>query len=218
MIRMKKEKLLGAVLAGSLLIGILAFALLFRGVEEETMDHMKTLEDHYNEIGLPQETKEDLLEHTQRVIELCRIFESQMDEELDWELLYPAAALHDIAKYDENGEKAKKHQKAAGDVIRRKLPQMKRQREVLDIIRVHRKDFDPQQDQALEAAVLRICDKLDRFAKGKEDAQDKCVDSMKDIEKYYEERGMELPEAFCRLYEQMLEKGLTGIPLLSGTQ
>lgn len=110
--------------------------------------------------------KEDLLRHTDRVMEICERFVSELGDGLvNEELLFTAAALHDIAKFDGQED----HHKAALKIIEREgwSQHLSDPSQVEQIITAHRKSFHPGPDVELEAAILRLADKLDKFEKAR---------------------------------------------------
>lgn len=116
---------------------------------------------------------QNLREHTERVVALCEEFAEMYPDAVDRDLLLDAAWLHDIAKYrvdnkHNNPQKvlAQLEKYALGDDIVDIGT-------VANIIEMHKGTFKPQ-EKKLESAVLRLCDKLDRLEKGKDDAEEKC--------------------------------------------
>ncbi len=130
------------------------------------------------------------------------MFESRLY--LDEHILHKAAWLHDISKYDEYGDKRKNHHKKAFSVLSEYGLTYKDP--VCNIIKAHTEKFKPNKKYAMEAAVLRICDKLDKFNKGKEDAQDKCQRSLKVIKKYWRRLEKDIPKAFYKTYEELFNE------------
>lgn len=157
--------------------------------------------DYIEKLELDEE-EEELKEHTKRVVNLCIEFEKKLY--LDEHILHKAAWLHDIAKYDEYGIDRENHHKKAFLVLSKYGLTYKDP--VCNIIKAHTKNFKPEKKYAMEAAVLRICDKLDRFNKGKKDAKAKCKESLSLIEKYWNELDSDIPEAFYKTYEELLDK------------
>ena len=72
---------------------------------------------------------------------------------------------------------------------------------LVDAIAAHKGKFKPPEDYKLESAILRICDKLDKFYKGQKDALSKCEDSLTEIRKVLDE---ETGEVFEQTYREML--------------
>ena len=121
-------------------------------------------------------------EHTKRVVELCSRFADLFSDEIDRKLLLDAAWLHDIAK-SKHGEMH--HDKECIIEILNEYEEAEiadRKDDIAEIISAHKKAFNPSSHE-LESAILRICDKLDRFKKGKDDAEEKCKGSLKRISK-----------------------------------
>ncbi len=142
----------------------------------------------------------ELREHVARVVEMCIEFSENMNlNDAKKELLIDAAWLHDIAKFDNDDEhNKKKHVEAA-------VKQVSKEKElsaICEIIKAHKGKFKPSEEYKLEAAILRICDKLDRFNKKKEDASEKCIDSMEKIN----EKIPQLPKEFDDTYKSFQKK------------
>jgi len=166
------------------------------------------LKTHYDSLELKpkKRTKADeKLEHAKRVAALCEdivnSLEPRLQDCIDRDLLEAAAILHDIAKFDPFDE----HEEEAINVIRMECgkrspsPIDPREFTALDeIIRSHKGDFDPHPRFALEAAVLRTADKLDKFSGGTEDEAEKsCDKSLKRIKDYFKASYKALENA-CR--------------------
>lgn len=95
-------------------------------------------------------------EHTERVVELCRVLGERMGADLS--VLLPAAILHDVGRSEESHAE-KGAEKARGILERHGVPDEKRDR-IVEAIRVH--SFSGGQEAAsLEAQILSDADKLD---------------------------------------------------------
>lgn len=120
--------------------------------------------------------------HVKRVLFLCEEFIAR-GVSVDANLLLEAAILHDIAKADHKKEHSKKN------VLEKVLPSKgvdpKNVIILCDIIANHNGTFAPL-CFSFEATILRLCDKLDKFNKGQEDANRKCIKSANKIEKHFE--------------------------------
>ncbi|QNU68526.1 HD domain-containing protein [Ruminiclostridium herbifermentans] len=159
--------------------------------------------DYIGKLKLDQEKEYELIEHTKRVVNLCNKFEEKLC--LDEQLLHKAAWLHDIAKYNECGNKRYNHHIEASSVLSKYG--FSYEDPVCNIIKAHTGDyFEPDEEYSLEAAVLRICDKLDKFNKGKKDAKDKCEASLSLIEDYFSEINIDIPNAFYKKYYKLFKK------------
>lgn len=141
------------------------------------------------------EEKDDI-EHTEQVVKLCEEFADKFSNDIDKTLLIDAAWLHDIAK------------PTAGDnhhiddfvrPILKKYISGSRLDDIVEIISVHKNGFNPKNNK-LESAILRICDKLDRFRKNKKDPEGDCKKSLKKISKKLDEKQ------FKKLEQLSLEK------------
>ena len=139
----------------------------------------------------PQEIAKTLLdaedyEHTQRVVAFCfRILPELPNkalEDVDQDMLIDTGWLHDVGK-SENADKhhKKKHIRKALEPYEDELGYDDDEiDDLVDIIHAHKGDFDPPPYYELESAILRLCDKMDRFNKGQSNAPVKC-DESKDI-------------------------------------
>ena len=147
--------------------------------------------------------RQNLIEHTERVVALCEKFACKFSNEVERQLLIDAAWLHDIAKHQAGSEHNRpKEVKKALKKIEPKIEEEKELDNITEIILAHRKAFNPR-SHVLESAILRICDKLDKFAKGQIDAEKKCKKSMKKIKK---KLAPDKYEILNDLYEKELKK------------
>jgi HD superfamily phosphodiesterase len=163
--------------------------------------------DYLNKINLNSDKKTELIAHTERVSKLCREFAEVLN--LDKEraaLLNDAAWLHDLAKYKKNNEKRKDHYKKVKAAIEEGNYFLENKSVLYNIIEAHSEDFRPYKEYTLEAAVLRICDKLDKFIKKKDDTEEKCENSMKKIKDCFKENRLQLPDEFKITYNKLLRK------------
>lgn len=153
------------------------------------------LKSHYNSLELSPKKRakaNDALQHAMSVVELCKDVTNKLEPRLqscvNQNLLEAAAILHDIAKFDHTDT----HEVDAIDVIRAECakhtvsPIDPRYFEALDeIIRWHRDGFDPHPRVALEAAILRTADKLDKFSDEPRDkAEESCEKNLGHIKNY----------------------------------
>lgn len=146
-----------------------------------------------------------VLEHTIRVVGLCERFlgRAARDLGLNAELLIQASILHDIAKYDggEHQTRSAVENAVAIAAERQKggeADMLVQLGSIFDIIEAHTGCFHPHL-HTLEAAVLRICDKLDKFHKMQDDAADKSRKSMMEITRYLKTNAPDKLEAFINV-------------------
>lgn len=109
-----------------------------------------------------------LVMHTTRVVDLVESFLGALLEldgslEVDKELLLTAAWLHDVAKLD-GGDDHHLQGFVLPILEEYAVPQPEK---VANIIALHKGAFTPR-EYPLEASILRICDKLDKFNKDPE--------------------------------------------------
>ena len=111
--------------------------------------------------------------HTERVAELCEAFLAENPSvPVDGALLLKAAWIHDVAKHAAKGKHAEpEYVKAA---LREACPELvapstdtEELNRLLAIVSAHKGKFAPP-CCALESAVLRMCDKLDKYDKAKD--------------------------------------------------
>lgn len=153
------------------------------------------LKAHYESLDLSSKKRakaKEALQHTERVVELCEdvtnLLEPRLQSCVDRNLLEAAAILHDIAKFDNTDS----HEEDAIDVIRAECakqtisPIDPRDFASLDeVIRWHRDGFDPHPRVALEAAILRAADKLDKFSDEPQNKAEKSCEKTLNIIKDY---------------------------------
>ncbi len=147
--------------------------------------------------------------HTEKVVELCKKFSKSLhiDNEI---LVLKAAWLHDIGKptedkYKKVGLKDEKYKHNSTEILSGILHELdyndNAANDILEIILWHRGDFRPRRLQ-LECSILRICDKLSRYEKGKKDANRKCKNNIKEIIEYLEYNIERFEEIYDELREQ----------------
>lgn len=126
--------------------------------------------------------------HSKRVAAICREIVSELECEfdIDTDLLYCAAQVHDIRKLEEN----KKHHKKAKKALKKELGDEITPKELKQVCRViseHKgKKFEPEKKKiALEAAILRMADKIDRIEQKKPGAVNDYWESLERIETYF---------------------------------
>lgn len=147
--------------------------------------------------------------HTEKVVELCKKFSQSLHIDNET-LVLKAAWLHDIGKpsedkYEKMGLRDEKHKHNSTEILSGILHDFdyndNAANDILEIILWHRGDFLPRRLQ-LESAVLRICDKLAKYEKGKKDAKRKCKNNIKEIIEYLEYNI----EKFEKIYEKLKEQ------------
>lgn len=150
--------------------------------------------------------------HTRRVADLCKKFRKRFREnyyerfgygmDVDKKALKTFAYLHDTPKavlkkpYDKSHNKEWPIRTALKGY---KLPCNKKT--AVKAIAAHKGKFNPPADYEIESAILRICDKLDRFNKEKADAFDKCEKSLRKI---LEVLDKDTGEVFEKTYREIL--------------
>lgn len=128
--------------------------------------------------------KNILKKHTKRVADFCEelaeIWNNESPNKVDVELLLDAAWLHDVGKIHNKNkhEKKKTIKKVIDDIY------SKEEFNVLTmIISNHKGKFNPKKYKE-ESAILRLCDKVDKFHKGdKKDARRICHKTLMKIER-----------------------------------
>lgn len=109
--------------------------------------------------------EEEVREHTKRVVDICLQIVNKL-EALGYhpnrDLLERSAIFHDIAKM-KNDEK---HHKIAKKVLKKHFYEDDELKKICSIIKAHKGKFEPLEKVELEAAVLRISDKIDKINKG----------------------------------------------------
>jgi HD superfamily phosphodiesterase len=157
------------------------------------------------------------VEHIKRVRVLCQRF-LHVGLKVDENLLLLSAGLHDIAKKlaGEDHHKKEKIIKALQKArVREEYIKALNKAGVYEIITAHKGKFRPKKHQ-LEAAILRICDKLDKFdkAKGKEipykkagEAMNDCNETMGKIYKDFDNKdNLDKFDGFCQVYMTVLQQ------------
>ena len=112
-----------------------------------------------------QEGKKKITKHTRRVVDICHQITNELESlgyHPDQELLDLFAIFHDIAKM-KNDEK---HHKITKKVLKKHFYEDDELKKVCSIIKAHKAKFEPLEKVELEAAVLRISDKIDKINKG----------------------------------------------------
>ena len=132
--------------------------------------------------------------HTFHVFALCGTFTDLLGnniKQVNKEILLYSAILHDIAKpIDSEEHNKKQHLLKALAEAKISIPP-ERIGSICSIVTAHRSGtFDPPREIAAESAILRMCDKLDRFRKGSKKAEKACEDSKDLIEEYFEDNAL----------------------------
>lgn len=161
----------------------------------EKKDWMDKWIHYVGEKESDKEERQRQINHARRVCNICERIVGCLDDEWRWEidieLLYKAAILHDIGKWEEeerkkgrkNNEKKEKHNKLAAGVLESLNI---RGDELFEIIRVHRKKFNPPLEVAAEAAILRMADKIDKLYK-ETGGRKEFEENLKAVKKYFNE-------------------------------
>ena len=109
--------------------------------------------------------EEKVIEHTKRVVDICLQIANKLEVlgyHLDRDLLELSAIFHDIAKIENNEE----HHKIAKRILKNHFYKDSELEKICSIIKAHKGQFEPLEKVGLEAAVLRISDKIDKINKG----------------------------------------------------
>jgi len=135
------------------------------------------------------------LRHTEGVVSICREIWSGLPQQsqalVNGELLVAAAVLHDVAKFDEKkGEN--NHHELAGGVISSNRAMLRSNIDgnvetLSSIVKAHKGTFEPNENCACEAAILRMADKIDMLRRGK-DKQQQFDDGIERITDYFQMR------------------------------
>ena len=108
-----------------------------------------------------------IIVHTLNVYSNCRKIVKKLKKprEVDENLLYKAAILHDIAK----GSFGDSHNKKVGIILDLYFEENKNSQEyrnkLIAIIEAHRGEFEPDREILKEAIILRMADKIDKYRK-----------------------------------------------------
>ena len=141
------------------------------------------LKEHLNQLT----TK--LTEHSIRVADISMNIIDEIDMNINKdkkELIYKAAILHDIAKFDDKNN----HNEEAKKVLSKFCGKDEDFESLCLIIKNHKGYFNPNKDIAIPAAILRMADKIDKFNKKK--------NKKNKINKKYKENLEEIKENFKR--------------------
>lgn len=146
-----------------------------------------------------EHSKDKVKTHSKNACRICEDIALQLEKngiKVRKKLLKKAAYLHDIGKayrkgdahpfmsvicmydiFDCSGEEGKMYAWKLGQIII-----------------AHKGDFCPPEDVAVEAAILRMADKIDKYNKSKyslEKAEKSCKKSLKKIKKYFHDNGLD---------------------------
>ena len=132
--------------------------------------------------------------HTFHVFTLCGTFIDLLGasiKQANKEMLLFSAILHDIAKPIDNDEQNnKQHLLRAFAEASITIPPGHLD-SICSIIGAHKSGaFDPPRELAAESAILRICDKLDKFRVGSEEAEMVCEGSKDLIVEYFDSNSL----------------------------
>lgn len=169
------------------------------------------LEEHLNKL------KTKIIKHSIRVAnismniieEIEDIYDIYIDED-EKELIYNAAILHDIAKFDNK----KKHNKMVENILSDYCEDEEDDdfEDLCSIIKYHKgKKFKPDKDIAVMAAILRMADKIDKVTKNKDNAEEKYKKSLKKIKKYLKKYDKDFFDKFEYACEKVKNSLITNI-------
>lgn len=136
--------------------------------------------------------------HSEEVRDICekvakKIFK-KTGYKVDTELLYKSAWLHDIGKIVSK----KEHSKYSVDILRNKFKNDKDLKKISCVILAHNKEFNPNKDVMIEASILRIADKLDKYRKLEKKlvkiGRESIEEELDKIDKKYEENIKKIKE------------------------
>ncbi len=152
-----------------------------------------------------EKNKKKIIKHSKRAKKICDEIYEELDEsikeKIDKDLLSKAAIFHDIAKIEDDDT----HNKLAKSRLKKHFKKSDEDfKKVCSIIKAHKGEFEPDENIALEAAILRMADKIDKWNK----INFKQKKSRKDLEKCkkkYKENLEEIKERFKAIYNE--EKG-----------
>ncbi len=128
-------------------------------------------------------------QHSKRVRRFSEQIVDQLEEKgmwLDSDLLNKAALLHDIAKFDDEKKHNRKAKKAIAKEYKKYTQKDMDKQELKElgaVIKAHKGTFDPPKSVALEAAVLRMADKIDKTARAEKKAKKAYKKHLHDIKK-----------------------------------
>ena len=123
------------------------------------------LNEYLDSCKVRKKEKKKITKHTRKVVDICHQITNELESlgyHPDQELLDLSAIFHDIAKM-KNDEK---HHKIAKKVLKKHFYEDDELKKVCSIIKAHKGKFEPLEKVELEAAVLRISDKIDKINKG----------------------------------------------------
>lgn len=156
--------------------------------------------------------------HSERVVALCESFATAWAEAVGEELILSqnlileSAAFHDFAKLHLGLEKEERKNHHKPEILSPLLTPVFQQADytpctgLYEVIACHKGEFLPT-DYFLEASVLRICDKLDKFKKTKyAEALASCEANQKEILLYLEGKGVSpsICTGFSQVYRGFL--------------
>ena len=141
---------------------------------------------------------EKIIEHTKRVLEICKKIVKYYDDEFDEKkkkLIFISAIFHDIGKI----EYGKKHNKKAKKIFKEIFEKDEDLKKIFHIIEYHKGKFNPEKSNIIvPAAILRIADNIDKINKNKIDEfVDKYPSSMREIKKCLKKEDYERFKEVC---------------------
>lgn len=147
------------------------------------------LNEYLDSCKVHKKEKKKITKHTRRVVDICHQITNELESlgyHPDQELLDLSAIFHDIAKMENDEE----HHKITKEVLENYFSEDDDLEEVCSIIKAHKGKFKPMGSVNLEAAVLRISDKIDKINKGDLNKFWKSYrESLKEIKKNFKKTG-----------------------------
>ena len=172
---------------------------------------MEILEDYLEDcvIDIITNTKRcalDIMTHTERVVKICKKIIKHLDiDKHTKKIIYRAAIFHDITKLIEDSE-LKNHNELVGELLDDYFESDKDLEMITSIIKYHKGEFEPDEDVAVAAAILRMADKIDKFNKKDKKAEKKYKDNLEVIKEYFEKNGIEGFEEFEKSCDKVKEE------------
>ena len=109
-------------------------------------------------------------EHSISVQNLCYIIAEELNNhsvDVNIEKLCKAALFHDIAKYKDRNNHHKNAKKILKNLFIKNEESKKYLKDVSSIIKSHKEKFEPNDQIIVEAVILRMADKIDKYRKVK---------------------------------------------------
>lgn len=149
-------------------------------------DCFKLLKKHLKERCSVEKKVKKVFKHSKRVLDICEEIISYLDlKKRLRRMTYRAAIFHDIAKFDGTAIPHNENAKAILEKFFNKDD--KDFKKICQIIKYHRDEFEPDEDIALLAAILRLADKIDKLNKKQDDAEEIYKENLEMIEEYFKD-------------------------------